>query len=349
MDTVTIPDHGSAAAAAVGPSVALYPCLPNGGSEFCRARTFDLDSLEHALPGARLDPLLLERPRLEGLHQQILAADAQLDHLRFPAAVALRGTWNPGRVSIILTVRVSDRWISRGLPHTGMSLSLWNSSAVLDAHLPAGTEWIVLSLDQGHLDAEIARNNPDQCQGSAGLQLRIPAHAAAWLLHVLEPILPGNALDPMAADPWLASRVIPAFVSALCATESESGPCPVALRRHRLVRRAEAHMRTHPFESIRMRPLSRTVGASERLLEYAFREMYEMGAIAFLRTVRFNGARKALLGATADRATVTQIAMDWGFSHLSEFAGKYRQLFGELPSDTLRRVDKAAAATPTFN
>jgi AraC-like DNA-binding protein len=348
MDTVTIPGHGNAAAAAVWPSAAINPGLPSSGSERRRARAFDLDGLEHALPGARLDPLLLERPRLKGLHRQILAADAQLDYLLFPAAIALRGSWHPGRVSIILTVRVNDRWSSRGLPHTGGSLSLWNAGAALDAHLPAGTEWIVLSLDQRHLDAEIARGNPGRRQRNAGVQLRIPAQAAAWLVHALEPILSDNGFHLMAANDWLESRAIAAFVSALCATESQPGPCPVALRRHRLVRRAEAHMRTHPFESIRMRPLSRTVGASERLLEYAFREMYEMGAIAFLRTVRFNGARKALLGATADHATVTQIAMDWGFSHLSEFAGKYRQLFGELPSDTLRRADKAATATPTL-
>lgn len=35
---------------------------------------------------------------------------------------------------------------------------------------------------------------------------------------------------------------------------------------------------------------------------------------------------------------VTEIALDYGFSHLGRFSSDYRKMFGELPSETLRRV-----------
>nr|WP_067291096.1 AraC family transcriptional regulator [Marinobacterium profundum] len=35
---------------------------------------------------------------------------------------------------------------------------------------------------------------------------------------------------------------------------------------------------------------------------------------------------------------VTEIALDYGFSHLGRFSSDYRKQFGELPSETLRRV-----------
>jgi AraC family ethanolamine operon transcriptional activator len=35
--------------------------------------------------------------------------------------------------------------------------------------------------------------------------------------------------------------------------------------------------------------------------------------------------------------TIQDIASHWGFWHLSQFAQDYRQLFGELPSDTLHK------------
>lgn len=34
---------------------------------------------------------------------------------------------------------------------------------------------------------------------------------------------------------------------------------------------------------------------------------------------------------------MTQVAYRWGFNHLSRFAADYRRLFGEVPSQTLRR------------
>jgi AraC family ethanolamine operon transcriptional activator len=35
--------------------------------------------------------------------------------------------------------------------------------------------------------------------------------------------------------------------------------------------------------------------------------------------------------------TVTEVAFRWGFWHLSRFAREYRSMFGESPSETLRR------------
>jgi AraC family transcriptional regulator, ethanolamine operon transcriptional activator len=46
--------------------------------------------------------------------------------------------------------------------------------------------------------------------------------------------------------------------------------------------------------------------------------------------------RRALRQA-APGVTIQDIASHWGFWHLSQFAQDYRQLFGELPSDTLHK------------
>jgi len=35
---------------------------------------------------------------------------------------------------------------------------------------------------------------------------------------------------------------------------------------------------------------------------------------------------------------VKDVVAHWGFWHLSRFSAEYRALFGELPSDTLKRA-----------
>ena len=61
-----------------------------------------------------------------------------------------------------------------------------------------------------------------------------------------------------------------------------------------------------------------------------------MGPIRYLTLRRMHLARRALLGADPSKATVTQIATDYGFWELGRFSVAYRALFGESPSDSLR-------------
>jgi transcriptional regulator GlxA family with amidase domain len=52
-------------------------------------------------------------------------------------------------------------------------------------------------------------------------------------------------------------------------------------------------------------------------------------------------ARRALLAATQGSTTVSTVALDCGFWHFGDFSRAYRECFGELPSDTLRREPEA--------
>lgn len=77
---------------------------------------------------------------------------------------------------------------------------------------------------------------------------------------------------------------------------------------------------------------------SERNLQYGFREYLGITPIRYLRVIRLNGARRELLVARPDMTKVVDIALKWGFFELGRFAGEYRQLFQELPSETLHKT-----------
>jgi AraC family ethanolamine operon transcriptional activator len=83
--------------------------------------------------------------------------------------------------------------------------------------------------------------------------------------------------------------------------------------------------------------LARDVGVSRRMLEYAFHTEVGVGPAHYVQRLRLNAVRHVL--ATED-VTVGDATARLGIWHLSRFAAQYRDLFGELPSDTLRRTQR---------
>lgn len=78
-------------------------------------------------------------------------------------------------------------------------------------------------------------------------------------------------------------------------------------------------------------------GVSVRSLHAAFHEQLGESPMACVRRIRLGRVRAELLRSDPAKVRVTDVAMRWGFMHLSRFAEQYCDLFGELPSVTLHR------------
>jgi AraC-like DNA-binding protein len=78
--------------------------------------------------------------------------------------------------------------------------------------------------------------------------------------------------------------------------------------------------------------------SSPRALEYGFREVFGVSPIAYIRCARLSRVRHELFFSPHASGRITQLAMKWGFWHLSQFSKDYYELFGELPSITLGRA-----------
>jgi transcriptional regulator GlxA family with amidase domain len=100
---------------------------------------------------------------------------------------------------------------------------------------------------------------------------------------------------------------------------------------------AEKVLRGHLDDPITIAALSQTVGVSERTLRNAFADVHRKSPKRYFLNQRLQSVRQALSDAGNKAATVTAVATDYGFYELGRFALQYRALFGESPSETLRR------------
>jgi transcriptional regulator GlxA family with amidase domain len=124
-----------------------------------------------------------------------------------------------------------------------------------------------------------------------------------------------------------------------------SGP-----RHHAIVARFEEFLEANPDRALYLAEICPAIGVPERTLRVACERHLGMGPIRYLSSRRMHLVRRALLRADPSTATVTRIATDHGFWELGRFSVTYRSLFGETPSETLRRPDRPVLPNrlPTF-
>jgi AraC-like DNA-binding protein len=123
-----------------------------------------------------------------------------------------------------------------------------------------------------------------------------------------------------------------------CLTEGALSEMTVGSRRHDIIMsKFEEFLEENPDTPLYLTEICAAIGVAERTLRVACEEHLGMGPIRYLSLRRMHLVRRALLRADPSRTTVTRVATDHGFWELGRFAVAYRVLFGELPSESLRR------------
>ena len=100
------------------------------------------------------------------------------------------------------------------------------------------------------------------------------------------------------------------------------------------VKRAVDYIQANLGEPIRLATLIAVANVPGRTLNEHFRAFTGLSPLAYVKRERLKAARRLLTGAAA--ATVTEAAVQCGFSHLGRFALDYAQAYGEPPSRTIR-------------
>ena len=100
---------------------------------------------------------------------------------------------------------------------------------------------------------------------------------------------------------------------------------------------ARAFIEEHFRETVPMGDLCRATGVGVRTVQRCFTKRFGVSVTSYLKAVRLDTAHRDLIAAHPSRDSVTTIALRNGCSHLGRFSSEYRERFGQLPSETLRR------------
>ena len=100
------------------------------------------------------------------------------------------------------------------------------------------------------------------------------------------------------------------------------------------VRRAELFMRANITLDVSLGEIAAAVGANVRTLQSNFLRYRNISPMHYLKNLRLDWAHDLLVSGTG---SVSDVALQSGFSHFGRFAADYRSRFGETPSTTLQQ------------
>jgi AraC-like DNA-binding protein len=142
---------------------------------------------------------------------------------------------------------------------------------------------------------------------------------------------------------WLASpesvHLEQAFIQALFETINlPVPPFGTTARQHQqiVIHRFHAILEAAADRSLYMPEVSRAIGVCTRTLRTACQMQLGTSPTQYILLRRMHAVRRSLLQADPATARVTIIATEHGFCEFGRFACKYHQMFGEMPSKTLK-------------
>ena len=172
-------------------------------------------------------------------------------------------------------------------------------------------------------------------------QIDLTAGAGATLIRLVREILSGVREDgPLLRSPLACRSLCDAAIYLLLQnyqnrySDELANPGRSPAPRH--VKWAIDFMHEHIADPISLSEIASAAKVSARTLQQGFRHFRNTSPMSYLHEIRLNAAHEEL-SQTCARASVTEIAVKWGFTHLGRFAHDYRKRFGESPSKTINK------------
>lgn len=320
--------------------------------DFPRFRTSDPDEAHDRVAEVFCD----HRLKIFGRNQKV---DAEMYYrpirgiavgrMRYGANVSI----DPGRLETFALIQMPLHGVEV-VEHGGQQIDCPAGVASVLSPMPSlsmrhwtGTEKLFVRIDRDVLERHCRQHLGTELKHPLEFQPRMPLfepQCAPWnrlMRWLYDEAGHDGSAGSASASPLFAAQVEQIVIATLLLTQPHNyadrlaGDCRAAAPC--FVKRAEEFMEACAHEPLTIGEIAEHAGVSARSLFAGFRNHRSSSPMSFLKSRRMQRAREELLHASPSTASVTSVAMRWGFTHLGHFAVDYKRRFGESPSSTLRR------------
>lgn len=306
-----------------------------------------IEDLQDAVYGAGLEATQVSRGRLGGS-----LAFAECDGIVYSSGLiggraTLSGPLSQDMVTFGLGLRIpAGTWhwykeVSAG------SIGVFLPGDEHDSHYMPGSLYATATMSMDRL-VQVAAGEElvidGKTLGGTGFQaLKVPPTLIAPVARKMEHVHAGRQTNGHLVQPCV-ERILRIIINRYARP-----PHPVITRSRpsdhaRIVARARAYARENLHEPISIEALASAAQVLPRSLHRAFVAVLDEPPYAYVRRLRLHRIRNALISEAEATCTIAMVANAWRISELGRFAGIYHELFGELPSRTMRDRPRQASA-----
>lgn len=318
--------------------------MSHASLSYSERRTFaDIDDLTETARQWDLDFRQLRPGNFYGELFQFGCADVHISDARFCRSIVQKGAPPQGMRTIAVPGNPDTGFVWRNQQIDGNSLMLFPPGAELSS--VSGPDFHVYTCSfPEHLLAAAGEEfdmdgGSDPSRTMEAVQCR-PETMTALRRRLQQLCRSADECQTAAVPGMPAAEITRGIPQHLMRAVAEAtGVCSAATsrKRTRALTAADTFIERFAREEISVSDLCRAAGVSQRTLEYAFADRYGMSPKRYLTMYRLSAVRRQLRHGMLHRDRVFEAANEWGFWHMGQFAADYKQQFGELPSETLRR------------
>lgn len=165
------------------------------------------------------------------------------------------------------------------------------------------------------------------------------AKTISLFLNDHSPLLEGLSREDKSLRLELLRPIVTSRIADLL-MQAENGMKEVNISRpekRRVLDRVRQHVEQTGRYPLTISELCDITFVSRRTLQYCFEHELGVSPIQYLRDCRLNEIRRLLIE-TNEPLVISDLAMEYGFYHISTFNEHYKQLFGETPTQTMLRA-----------
>jgi len=296
-----------------------------------------------ALHGYDLEFMQLDRGPFNSHMQQIQCGKVFINHFTTRRRLEVFGYPPPGVRTFGVPTEKCLPFTWRNQSSDGDTIQIYKPSTELAMASSPFFEATDVSISELKLDALVQRWELPQLNRVIGKREMAVCDPAK--MHELRSTLQ-LICDTLGKDPDLLQRspeirrviqdeVPYLLVQALISSDRQKKKLGTPAR-NKAMKAAVEYFHQIPNETASFTQFCRTSGINERTLQRAFRDHYGVSPKAYAKALNLNKVYKNLLNSNPRSTTISEVAGNFGFWHMSQFASDYRRHFGELPSTTLK-------------
>lgn len=300
----------------------------------------DLDCVRADVRDWDLDFRLIGRGGFRSRIRQLASRGVLVSYAGFECRLHQQGSTPAGFRTFAIPEESCGEFWWRGFNATHQHLLIFPKSNELDSASRRDFAVYVVSVHED--DLERIAENLGLAGPSAAAQVLRPTRSS---MLDLRQTARWAVFTPQAAGRRMAAAML--VEKILCVTSSgQALRKPRARQRDLAIRRVIDHLSGANLPPLELAVLCEIARVSERTLQYAFKARFGASPHQFTIQWRLNSARRELLAAGPAGHTIAQVARRYGFDNPSLFAHRYKELFAELPSETLVRSDRRCPPRP---